>query len=35
MNENVAAADIRLDAEELADLDALFRLPPPGPLEMI
>ena len=33
--ENVAAADIRLDAEELADLDALFRLPPPGPLEMI
>ena len=33
--ENVAAADIRLDAEELAELDALFRLPPPGPLEMI
>ena len=33
--ENVAAADIRLDAEELAELDAMFRRPPPGPLEMI
>lgn len=33
--ENLAAADIRLDAEELAELDAMFRRPPPGPLEMI
>ena len=33
--ENVAAADIRLDGAELAELDRMFSRAPPGPLEMI
>jgi diketogulonate reductase-like aldo/keto reductase len=36
VTENVAAADIRLTAEQLAELDAIFPTPQgPGPLEML
>lgn len=36
LRENVAAADIELGGEQLAELDAIFRPPAgPGPLEMI